>query len=256
MQALKTPYLRGVGTPEKGVFFTWEDGRSGGHSRAMNSPLACFKLTLAAGLLACGLSAQTVSTPPADVPLRPVVPADPVRPEPPTYELTLKWNDRGSNVLTVPLKNESDKTLKVLGVQATQGLFLGDFPTELAPGKEDRVSFIYQAAENSDGTHELIRVLTDQGIKEILVKLVREEAVRFSAREVRWQVGEATAAKTVTLTVTTGTVAPQKVRATGGHQAVIEAGEGGVWRCRPRPPGRASLPSSSISIVRCRAQRR
>lgn len=184
--------------------------------------------------------AGTPSTPPADAPLRPLPPSDTAQPAPPTYELTLKWDDRGSaTILEVPLANTSDKPLKVIGVQASRGIFIGDHPSTVSAKGEGKISFAYESSDNTDGDWDLIRVLTDQGIKEILVKVVREEAAKFEAREVSWTVGDAVATKSVTITVKAGTASPVKVRAAGGHQAVLEAVDATTWRVKITPASTA-----------------
>jgi hypothetical protein len=195
------------------------------------------------------LTAQTVSKPRADVPLRPVVTAEtPAQPAPPKYEMNLKWNERGTNVLTVPFKNESDRPMKVLGVQATRGIFIGDYPSNVGPKKEDFIAFVYDAADDTDGDIDIIRALTDQGIKEIHVKVNREDAVSLAAREVRWTVGDAATAKTVALTVTAGTATPTKVRATGGHTAVLEKSSATAWTVKITPSSTAKSGTFAVFV--------
>jgi len=209
--------------------------------------LAVFCLSLAPTYLLA--QAGTPSTPPADVPLRPVPPADPAQPAPPTYELTAKWNERWSvSVLSVPFKNESEKPLKILGVQATRGIFIGDFPSTIGPGREDTIAFVHEGADNTDGDLDLIRVLTDQGIKEILVKIAREAAVKFDVRELAWTVGDAAEAKSATITVTAGTVTPQKARVTGGHQAVLESAGAHTWRVKVTPASTAKSGKFAVFV--------
>lgn len=218
----------------------------------MKTTLASFLVTaVCLALMPVSLLAQTStpSTPPANVPLRLVPPSDPVQPAPPTYELTAKWNERSSaTVLSVPFKNESEKPLKVLGVQATRGIFIGDFPTTIGAKQEDKIFFVYEAADNTDGDVDLIRVLTDQGIKEILVKIVREAAVKFDTRELTWTAGDAASAKSATLTVTAGTVTPKKVRVTGGHHAVLETAGANTWKVSVTPASTAKSGKFAVFV--------
>jgi hypothetical protein len=154
---------------------------------------------------------------------------------PPTYELALRWNEKLSGVLSVPIRNDSKQPLLILGVQATSGLFVGDYPSRIEAGKEDTIAFIYNAAENTEGELDLIRLLTDQGIKEIRVRLAREQAVSADAREVHWSVGDKAEAKTVTLTVAAGSVVPVKVRTSVENQASLEAVDATTYRIRITP---------------------
>jgi hypothetical protein len=199
-------------------------------------------------LFAFSAFASEVSKPPANVTLRPIVAPGSVQPAPSTYELVLKWDDRSTNVLTVPFKNDSDKTLKIVGVQATRGIFISDYPETVGAKKEESVSFVYRAADNTDGDADLIRVLTDQGIKEVLLKIVREEAVQFDTKEVRWAVGAVAETKTVTITVAASTVTPLKVRASSGHLAVLEPVNATTWRVRITPGSTAKLGRFSVIV--------
>lgn len=203
-------------------------------------------LTLASVTVA---SAQSNSVPPANVPLRTLVsPAINGQPLPPTYEVTLKWNERDTVVLSAPLKNTGDKVMKVLGVQATRGIFVGDFPNAILPDKEDALSFIYSAADNTDGDIDIIRVLTDQGIKELHLKVVRENAAELDLREVRWFVGDAPTTKTVRLTVLPNAAIPQKVRVTGGHNATLEKVSGTVWSINLTPASTAKSGQFAVFV--------
>lgn len=195
---------------------------------------------LSVGLAYASTQPEVRSKPPADAPLRPVPESSAIQPKAPMYELSAKWNERMSvDVMSVPLKNESDRPLEVLGVQATRGIFIGDFPDKIAPGKEDLLSLVYVASDNTDGDIELIRVYTDQGIKEILIKVDREAAVNFDTRELSWVVGEDATPKVALLSVVSNTVVPQGVRVTGGHRAVLENAGEGRWRVRVTPDSTA-----------------
>lgn len=184
-------------------------------------------------------SAGTLSTPPGSAESSPVVSVAAARPPPPKFELSMKWNERGTNGLNAPFRNDSDRPMIVYGVQATRGIFIGNYPARLGPGKQDNITFFYDSADNTDGDTDLIRLLTDQGIKEILVKIAREEVLRLDTRELRWTASGAADTKTVTVTATAGTVAPVGVHATGGHQAVLEAIDASTWRVKVTPSSTA-----------------
>lgn len=214
-----------------------------------NSPLKFLVVGLCLAGVPVALLAQAgvPSTPPQNAELRPVVPSNPAQPAPLTYELTAAWNSR-TQAHSVPLANDSDKQLEVLGVQSSSGIFLVDFPQKIAAKKSDSIGFVYHAADNTDGDLDLIRVLTDQGIKDILVKIVRESAVKFDTRELQWTAGDALEAKSATITVTTGTVTPQKVRVAGGHQAVLEAAGANTWKVKITPASTAKSGKFVVSV--------
>lgn len=198
-------------------------------------------LSIAVATGTLGQTGPVVSVPPADVPLRPLVGGgtDADQLAVPTYEISLGWNARDATVLTVPFRNAGERPLRILGVQATRGIFVGDFPGTVGAGAEESISFVYRAADQTDGDFDLIRVLTDQGIREIRLKVVREEALTLDLAEVRWTVGDPVAAKTVKATVRSGTVLPLRVRATGGHAAVLERVSDVVWSIRVTPASTA-----------------
>lgn len=206
-------------------------------------------LVLSALLLGVGLTAQNVSVPPANVPLRAVVTAAVNgQPLPPTYEIPLKWNERDTTVLSVPIKNSGDKIMKVLGVQATRGIFVGDYPGTIPAGKEDSLAVIYSAADNTDGDLDIIRVLTDQGIKEVHLKIARETAVQFSARELHWTVGEPLATKTVKLTVAANTATPKNAKALGNHAATLEKISATEWNVKVTPGSTAKSGTFLVAL--------
>ena len=172
----------------------------------------------------------------ATIALRPATGADE---KVPTYELPLTWSDQASALLSVPVSNGEKQALTVLGIQATSGIFISDYPNAIEPGKTDAISFIYNAPESSDGTAELIRLLTNQGIKEVRIHLQREQAVMADTREVRWSVGEEGAAKIVTLSVKPGTVRPVRVATVGGNRAKLEAVNETTWTIAVAPESTA-----------------
>jgi hypothetical protein len=186
------------------------------------------------GLVAVEPEGATRAAVPAGVPLRKVMAAEPGQAGAPTYELTSAWGAK-SQLSTVALANEGEKALRVIGVQTTSNLFVVDFPQQVKPRQSDAISFVYAASVNTDGDTELIRVLTDQGIREIVIKVQREEVATLDVRELTWLVGESGAAKVATLTVKPGTVTPVKVRATGDNVAVLEKSGEGTWRIAVTP---------------------
>jgi hypothetical protein len=151
-------------------------------------------------------------------------------------------------VQTVPLANDTDQPLQILGVQTSGGLFVVDFPDKLPAKKSDTIAFVHQPAENSDGDLEVIRVLTDQGIRQIHVKVAREEVARLDLRELRWTVGDPVTAKSATLTLTAGTVQPVRVRATGGSKAELERVDATTWRIKVTPAATAKSGQFAVFV--------
>jgi hypothetical protein len=196
-----------------------------------------FGICLLSSLSFVGLSpvwGQAVSRPPEGVELRPVVSVDPVQPAPPTYELALSWSEKSSELLSVPIRNESAKPLKVLGAQATGGVFIGEYSALIEPGQQGSISFFYQGAADTDEQTAIIRLLTDQGIKVIRINLLRQEVVQVDTRELHWIAGDKTDEKIVTLTVAAGTVMPLKARTSGGRVR-LEAVDATTWRLHIAP---------------------
>lgn len=181
-----------------------------------------------------GLFAQANS---GESPLRRITPTDfeAANNLPPAYEVTLKWNERGSSVVSVPLTNDSDKPLKVIGVQATRGVFIGDYPSTVAPKNDAKVYLVYESAENTEGDTDIIRFLTDQGIKEILVKVTRERVASFDTRHVTWKVGASPEAQAVKVTVVTGATMPKAVRTIKGASATLEFPGAGQYVIKIQP---------------------
>lgn len=157
------------------------------------------------------------------------------------YELPVKWNEKGTAVLTVPFKNDSKQVLNILGVQATQGLFVGDFPPVVAPGKEDTLAFFYSAPDNTDGDIDIIRVLTDQGVREIRVKILREAAVKFDSKQLHWAVGAAPEPQSVTVTITGANTMPKAVHSSQGNTATLTFPAPGQYRITV-VPGSTAMP--------------
>jgi hypothetical protein len=157
----------------------------------------------------------------------------------PKYQLSMKWNERNTNVLTVPFKNDTGKSLFCYGVQATRGIYIGDYPTRLQPGQQDNIAFFYDAADNTEGDQDLIRLLTDQGVKEIVVKVSRDAVVQYDTRRLVWSIGDAPEAKSITITITGGVTMPKAVRAAKGCTATLDFSHRGEYRVTLKPDSTA-----------------
>lgn len=189
------------------------------------------------------------SVAPANVPLRPVIAEDPAQLRPPQFEIAVGWNDRTKDKLSVPLTNASDKPLQVLGVQATRGIFIVDYPNKIKAKGDDLIDFIYDAADNTDGDMEVIRVKTDQGIKLIHVQIKRSAVFNFDTRELRWKVGGKADTKTVTLKVPDSQVAPKRAKSSsGGHTAEIEKVDGTTFRIKVTPSSTDKATQFAVAI--------
>lgn len=210
------------------------------------------RLILSFALIGTAGFAQNASTPssaPANVPLRLVVPEDPVQLQPPRYEITASWNDKTKDSLSVPLTNTGDKTFNVLGVQATRGLFIVSYPDKVKAGGQGAINFIYDAADNTDGDMEVIRAKTDQGIKTIHVQIKRDAAVTFEAKELKWKVGGSADSKTVNLNIPNGVVTPRLVKVSpSSHKAEIEKVDGKNFKVKVTPASTAQATQFIVSI--------
>jgi len=181
---------------------------------------------------------NTVATPPQNVPLLPISGGLSAL-APPTYKVPLAWNERADKVLSISIKNDSGKALKIYGAQATGGVFIVDYPTNLEPGIDDIISFLHNAPDNTDDESDLISLLTDQGIKVLRLDIVRQPAVSFDRRELTWTAGGPAETKTVTLTAAPSTVVPQKIHATAGVTAVLEQISATTWVVKVTPASTA-----------------
>jgi hypothetical protein len=191
--------------------------------------------------------ANSASIPPSNVPLLPVSGGN-AAVEPPTYEVPLTWNERADKVLSISITNDSRRALKIYGTQATGGIFVVDYPADLAPGKTDTISFVHNAPDNTDNECDLISLLTDQGIRIFRLNMIRQNAASLSSRELTWTQGGSADTKTVTLTVVAGTVIPQKIRTTGGNTAVLEKVNATTWAVRVTPASTAKSGKFAVFV--------
>lgn len=214
----------------------------------MKNPISRFFIVIGAGLILTSIPALAQITdrstsPSAAAPASTELPkvADPsaTQSTSPKFQLSMKWDERNTNVVTVPFRNDTGKPLFCYGVQATRGIFIGDYPSRLQPGQQDNIAFFYDAADNTEGDQDLIRLLTDQGVKEIVVKVTRDAVVQFDTRRLLWSIGDAPDAKSITITVTGGVTMPKAVRAPKGCTAALDFSHRGEYRVAIKPDSTA-----------------
>lgn len=190
-----------------------------------------------------------VSVPPPGVPLRPVINADPVQLRPAQFEITAAWNEKTKDKLSVPLSNSGDTVLAVLGVQATRGIFIVDFPSKVKAKGEDKINFIYDAADDTDGDMEVIRVKTDQGIVVLNVHITRQAAVTFDKKELNWKTGAKADPQTVTIKIPNGQVSPKKLKVSGsGNKADLVKVDGQTYQVKVTPALTAKSTQFAVTV--------
>lgn len=141
-----------------------------------------------------------------------------------SVSLGLKWNE-STRVFDVQVPNSAGQAAKVLGVQTTVGLYLADFPTAIPANGSAAFSLIYSSRPATDGTADLLRVLTDQGEIVVEVDHNRDSAAVLDQSSLEWAMGSAATAKTVTLLMVPGTTTPTGVTALGSWlQATLQPG--------------------------------
>lgn len=166
-----------------------------------------------------------------------------VRPEIPTVSLALKATEAiRTFVLTV--RNDEEVSLKVFGAQTTSGLYVVDYPREIAAKGQASATLLYVARQNSTATTDLLRLMTDRGEKVIQLEHGRDPLVQFDVPGLQWQQNERPAPKSVIVTVldSRGGPAPKGVRALGaGNSATVETIGEGRYRITVTP-GSTAVP--------------
>lgn len=200
---------------------------------------------------------STVQTPPATInPASAQVPTQnapppilPAKAFPASISLGLAWNESYRTGVTVPISNPYSTALEVLGVQTSGNLFVTDFPKTIGANGTGSMTLIYFSRFNSTGDSDSVRILTDQGEVDIPVAHARAAAYQLSAQRLTWNVGEAPAAKAVTVTFAANTTVPLAATAMGRQNTVtIEPQGGGAYLISVTPASTAS-PENFPAIV-------
>jgi hypothetical protein len=170
---------------------------------------------------------------------RPVNEPVTTQPTPPSMSLRLKW-DESSRTFNVPVANDESRVLRVLGVQATAGLFVVDFPKTIPPHGSADFTFLYAARPGLGGTADVIRVRTDRGEKVVQINHDREPTAQLDSLALNWQQDEAARGKSVILTVPARTAVPKGVKAMGsGNAAELQPLGDGRYRVTVTPASTA-----------------
>lgn len=130
------------------------------------------------------------------------------------FSLGLKWNET-SRHFSVPFANDTDRSIKILGIQTSPRLYLTNFPKSVSShSTTDLTAFFIDEAGGSNGS-DTIKVLTSTGPRTIVIDQDREQVVSFDETSVGWKQGDPTSSKTVTLTVKDGRTNPVAAKVVG-----------------------------------------
>jgi hypothetical protein len=118
----------------------------------------------------------------------------------PQVKFPRKWNeDRATLRLTV--ENPEATELKIQGVQTSPGLYVVNFPQTIKAGASGEIDVHYAARAGATGDTDVVRLLTNQGEKEIQVVQEREAAITLDSQTMTWKVGDEGTPKTITLSL-------------------------------------------------------
>ena len=161
--------------------------------------------------------------------------------------MNLDWQE-ATKTISVALVNDASDPLKVEGIQTSAGLYVVSYPQTVAPGRSAPIELFYQAV-NATGDLDVIRLLTNQGDKEIQVYHPRQQVVQLSANTLTWTVGEEPAVKTIAFTVNGGTVTPKSAKAYGhGNSAAVTSLGGGRYQLSITPASTAAAEQFPVVI--------
>lgn len=151
------------------------------------------------------------------------------------YSLALKWNE-SSRHFSVPFANDTDRSIKILGIQTSPRLYLTNFPKSVSShSTTDLTAFFIDEAGGGNGS-DTIKVLTSTGPRTIVIDQDREQVVSFDQTSVAWKQGDPTTAKTVTLTVKDARTKPIAAKVVGTtHSATLKDLGNGKWSVSVTP---------------------
>lgn len=182
-------------------------------------------------------------------PLVSAPPADPSASSPKRARFTRKWNE-SSALLKVTVDNSADSALVIDGVQTTPNLYVVDFPKTIKPKGSDTITVRYAARAGTTGDTDAVRLLTNQGEKEIEVVQDREAAFALDSQSVSWKVGDKLEARTVTLTLQQTELQAVRLRVFGGKftQAQLQAVSPGKYQIVITPESTAAATQFSVMV--------
>ncbi|MBC7369300.1 MAG: hypothetical protein H7343_21240 [Undibacterium sp.] len=161
--------------------------------------------------------------------------------------LKLKWNDAKGG-FSVTVQNPSDRPLKINGVQSSGDLFIVSYPPTVPPQGTAEISTLFDAKPGTGSDADVIRLLTDQGEKTIIVTHDREKVATLSQSELVWAVGEAASAKSTVLTLAGAATKLTRARAMAGATATISDLGGGRVQVSVTPRSTAALASFPVFL--------
>lgn len=141
-----------------------------------------------------------------------------------------RWNEKKA-AITIPFRNDSPAELKVTGVQSSGSLYVVTFPTFVQSGGTGEIQIAYSAEAGSESDLDIVRLLTNQGIKVIEVTQDREPVLGLEKSKLEWNVGDKDLKKTVLVVVADNVAELIRVKAYGdGNQAEFKTLDKGRYR--------------------------
>jgi hypothetical protein len=193
---------------------------------------------------------QTINPGAGQIPTQDSPPAVlPAKAFPASISLGLAWNESYRTGITVPINNPFQKAIEILGVQTSANLFVTDFPKTIGANGTGSMVLIYFSRFNSTGDSDSVRILTDSGEVDIPVAHARAAAYQLSAQRLSWNVGDAVAAKTVTVTFAANTTVPLAAAAMGTQNSVSVLPQGGGVYLISVTPASTASPEAFPAIV-------
>lgn len=163
------------------------------------------------------------------------------------YSLGLDWSQTQGS-FDLQYVNSATHAITVQGVQSTGDIFVANFPPSIAAGATGTISVLYSTQPETDSPGDVIRLMTSDGIKVLTVAHSRPKVATLSATALSWQVGEAAAAKTVTLTLTNGVKAASATAMLGGQASVHDNGNG-TFTISVTPPSTAKTLAFPVIVT-------
>ncbi len=101
-----------------------------------------------------------------------------------------------------------------------------DYPATIAPQSTGTISAVYYTQAGSQGGADVVRLLTSDGIKSLVLSSGRPSVATFDSQRLSWQLNESATAKSVTLTLANGVKVSSVRAALGGTASVLDLGNG------------------------------
>jgi len=163
------------------------------------------------------------------------------------YALNLDWNQTQGS-FDLQYANSAGHAITVQGIQSSGDIFVVSYPSSIAAGATGTISVLYSSQPETDSAGDVVRLMTSDGIKLITLAHNRPAVATLSAAALSWQVGEAAAAKTVTLTLANGVTASGATAMLGGQASVRNNGNG-TFTISVIPPGTTKALSFPVIVI-------